>query len=101
MARPLTRRARLLIGLALALHALLVLACQPQATAPVAHVPRWACPSPTPLPTRIKESRPLPTTTPGIDPGTDDMYFAPWEQEYGLPLRTPTPYGVQGNAHYL
>jgi len=29
------------------------------------------------------------------------MYYEPWEQEYGLPLRTPTPYGVQGNAHYF
>ncbi len=35
------------------------------------------------------------------DPGSTVEYYQPWEQEYGLPPRTPTPYGVEGNTHYL
>ena len=51
--------------------------------------PRWVCPSPTPLPTRIKtESEPTATGTP-TDPAP--IYYETWEQEYGLPLMTPTP----------
>lgn len=101
MTRSLSRRGRRCVLLMFVVHALLVLACQPQLEAPAAHEPRWACPSPTPIPTRIKRRVPRPTTTPGTDPGSTTEYYEPWEQEYGLPPRTPTPYGVEGNTHYL
>jgi len=82
---------------ALVMKALLLLACETFSALPTAFAPRWACPSPTPLPTTIKESIPRPTTTPGVDPGADDVYWQVWEQEYGLPPITPTPYSKSGN----
>ncbi len=94
-----SHRRRPWLLLAVLLKACVLLACETYTALPTAHAPRWACPSPTPLPTRIKESRPLPTT-PGVDPGTEDIYYQPWEQEYGLPPMTPTPYTKSG-AFYL
>src|SRR5215210_6580156 len=91
------RRSRWLFLVALLLKGFVLLACEEFTALPTAHAPRWACPSPTPLPTRLKESIPRPTTTPGIDPGTDDVYYQPWEQEYGLPLMTPTAYAKSGD----
>ncbi len=101
MRQPLTPRARLLISVVLVAHALLALACAPATALPSTGEPRWACPSVTPVPTRVKESRPLPTTTPGVDPGTEDTYFEPWEQEYGRPIMTPTPYARTSTTHLL
>lgn len=96
--RPLPRPLALIAAGALGL---LTLACQPIASLPVANGPRWACPSATPLPTRVKESVPGPTTTPGGAPATDEVYEQPWEREYGLPARTPTPYAKTGNSYLL
>lgn len=99
--RPLSRNTRLCIPLAFLSISLMVLACAPLTALPVTSGPRWACPSVTPLPTRVKESVPQPTTTPGVDPGTDDTYYETWEQEYGLPLMTPTIYARTGTSHLL
>ena len=93
------RRRTCLLLLALMVKGFVLLACEAYTALPTAHAPRWACPSPTPLPTTIKESRPLPTTTPGVDPGTEDIYYEPWEQEYGLPPMTPTPYTKSGSFY--
>lgn len=84
----------------LMLLAMLLLACEGLTALPTASSPRWACPSPTPRPTTIKESIPRPTTTPDVDPGSDDVYYQPWEQEYGLPPMTPTPY-TKSDGFYL
>jgi hypothetical protein len=81
-----------MITAVLAFVAVLLLACEGLSALPTAHAPRWACPSPTPVPTRIKSSRSRPTTTPGTDPGREKVYYQVWEQEYGLPPKTPTPY---------
>ena len=89
-------RARRLMVALLALHAFVLLACEDWTALPVAFQPRWACPSPTPRPTTIKEAIPGPTTTPGVDPGAEIVYYQPWEQEYGLPPMTPTPYTKNG-----
>src|SRR3712207_5955433 len=89
-------RARRLMVALLALHAFVLLACEDWTALPVAFQPRWACPSPTPRPTTIKEAIPRPTTTPGVDPGAEIVYYQPWEQEYGLPPLTPTPYTKNG-----
>lgn len=97
----LSNRGRLLILLMLAIAAGVMLGCQPTTALPVGSQPRWACPSVTPVPTRIKESRPRPTTTPGVDSGTDDTYYQEWEQEYGVPIVTPTPYSRTGTSHLL
>ena len=97
--RTLSPRARRSIVVVLVIKGLVLLACEDFTTLPAAYAPRWACPSPTPLPTRIKASRPRPTTTPGVDPGTDDVYYQPWEQEYGVPPLTPTPYTKGGNFY--
>ena len=101
MRQPLSPRARLLVCGVLIAHAVLALACAPATALPTASEPRWACPSATPQPTRVKESLPLPTTTPGVDPGTEDTYFQTWEQEYGQPIMTPTPYARTGTTHLL
>ncbi len=93
------RRSRWLSLLALGVKAFVLLACEGYTALPTAHTPRWACPSPTPLPTTIKESRPRPTMTPGVDPGAEDIYYEPWEQEYGLPPMTPTPYTKSGTFY--
>jgi len=58
-------------------------------------LPRWVCPSVTPVPTRIKEETPDPT------PGTPTaVYYEEWEQEYGLPPMTPTPYYKEGSSFF-
>ena len=66
-------RARRLILAMLVVQGFVLLACEPHLALPTANSPRWACPSPTALPTRIKASIPRPTTTPGVDHRTDDV----------------------------
>lgn len=73
--------------------------------------PRWACPSPTPLPYGtggpVKEwigGGPKPTAVPiGPIEYEDDtpVFYEEWEQEYptpGGPFPSPTPYAIQGNS---
>lgn len=62
-------------------------------------IPRWICPSATPLPTRIKVGNDDPLSTPETTPTS--LYYEPWEQEYGLPLQTPTPYVKQGSSFFF
>ncbi len=101
MRHSLSTRARLAIAAVVIVQTLLALACAPTTAIPTSSEPRWACPSVTPQPTRVKESRPLPTTTPSVDPGTEDTYYETWEQEYGHPIMTPTPYARTGSTHLL
>jgi hypothetical protein len=98
-ARRLSRRAGACLLTMLFLQGFVLLACEGSIALPANTAPRWACASVTPRPTMIKASVPRPTTTPGIDPGTDDTYYQPWEQEYGLPIQTPTPYTKSGNFY--
>ncbi len=98
--RTLSPRGRRLMLTLLLVKGFVLLACEEFTTLPAAFSPRWACASPTPRPTTIKESIPRPTTTPGVDPGADDVYYEVWEQEYGLPPMTPTPYS-KGDGFYL
>ena len=80
--------------------------------------PRWACPSPVPLPwgedgpvkERTVVATPNPTT--GAPGKVEDSYFEQWEQEYGEggsllngnpafsgpPFPSPTPYAMAGNT---
>ena len=97
--RPIARRTCLLMLAVLVVQGCVLLACGPYITLPTANSPRWACPSVTPRPTMVKETRPRPTTTPGVDPGADVIYYQPWEQEYGLPPMTPTPYSKTSNFY--
>ena len=99
-ARTLSRRGRQLVLALLVVKGFVLLACEEFTALPTAYEPRWACPSPTPRPTTIKEEIPRPTTTPGIDPGSDIVYYQVWEQEYGLPPMTPTPY-TKSDGFYL
>ena len=98
--RTLSPRARRLLLLTLVIKALVLLACEEFTALPATFAPRWACPSPTPRPTTLKAATPRPTPTPGIDPGSDEVYYQPWEQEYGLPPMTPTPY-TKSSGFYL
>ena len=93
------RARRMIVGV-LMLQGFVLLACEEFTALPAAFAPRWACPSPTPRPTTLKAATPRPTTTPGIDPGSDEVYYQPWEQEYGLPPMTPTPY-TKSSGFYL
>lgn len=71
-------------------------------------VPRWACPTPTPLPygnqgpvKRYRDGAPDPTT--GI-PEREAEYYEVWEQEYGHlgdPAPAPTPYTKSGTIFHL
>ncbi len=99
VSHQLSPRARRLTLATLVVQGFVLLACEPYMALPTATSPRWACPSSTALPTRIKAAIPRPTTTPGVDPGTDDVYYQPWEQEYGLPPMTPTPYTKSSNFY--
>ena len=94
--RPLSARARRIIVGLLVLQGFVLLACESFSALPAAYAPRWACPSPTPLPTVLRASAPRPASTAGTDAGSDDPYYQPWEQEYGLPPMTPTPYTKRG-----
>jgi hypothetical protein len=76
-----------------------LLACEGSIALPASTTPRWACPSVTPKPTTIKAAVPRPMTAPGVDPGTALTYYQPWEQEYGLPPMTPTPYTKTSNFY--
>lgn len=114
---------RFLFCIAILPLALLILACaglSPGATAERA--PRWACPSPEPLPWStqgpVKREWQECTTEPDtIDPVTGAVipgkrhceqrreYYAEWEQEYpyaaGPPFPSPTPYALVGNSYAL
>ena len=71
--------------------------------------PRWACPSPTPLPWGsrgpVKHRIALPTETPFGSQDYKNVYFAEWEQEYamlgGPPFPSPTPYSITGLNYTL
>lgn len=108
---------RLLFVGALAFILCLLLACG--GGVPAARSPRWACPSPTPLPFGpsgpVKERIPLPTATPSGPQEYQEVYYEEWEREYGPggellnggpalsgpPYPTPTPYAVQGTSYTL
>ena len=69
-----------------------------------AYVPRWACPTNTPIPTKIKDRIPLPTATPSGPQEYDETFYEEWEQEYpdlGPPFPPPTPYTKSGTTFYL
>jgi cell wall-associated NlpC family hydrolase len=100
-------------AICLALLALpLLLACVGGAASTRLHtttLPRWACPSATPLPYGeqgpVKRSERVNCET---DPLTGDedcderrIYYGEYEQEYGLPLLRPTTYGKSGTSFYL
>ncbi len=98
-------RATLLTLLALGVTFPLMLACT--AGVPVTRSPRWACPSPTPLPWGaagpikeiIRHTRPI---TEGGD-WDEPIYYVEWEQEYaaagGPPFPSPTPYALVGTSY--
>lgn len=113
------RHPRLVLASLCGLCALL-LACA--GTAPVARSPRWACPSPTPLP--YGESGPVKRTWQECEtnPVTGEQrctehteYYEQWEQEYGAggslldgqpavdnpPFPSPTPYSLTGTSYTL
>lgn len=115
-------QSRLLSLSLLCLLSSLILACgAPPMGEALSSGPRWACPSPTPLPYGeagpVKESRVVATANPTTGEGetTEDTYFAAWEQEYGPhgtllggqpatthpPFPSPTPYGRTGNTYIL
>jgi cell wall-associated NlpC family hydrolase len=73
-----------------------------------ATAPRWACPSPTPLPWGpagpIKAQITLPTPIPAGPQEYEDVYYEEWEQEYpelGPPFPSPTPYALVGTTYLL
>jgi cell wall-associated NlpC family hydrolase len=73
-----------------------------------ARPPRWACPSPTPLPWGpagpIKAQIALPTPIPAGPQEYEDVYYEEWEQEYpelGPPFPSPTPYALVGTTYLL
>jgi cell wall-associated NlpC family hydrolase len=73
----------------------------------ITRAPRWACPSPTPLPWGldgpvkevIRHTRPI---TDGGD-WEEEIFFEQWEQEYadlgGPPFPSPTPYALVGSSY--
>jgi cell wall-associated NlpC family hydrolase len=71
--------------------------------------PRWACPSPTPLPWGasgpVKERIAQPTAVPSGPQEYENVYYAEWEREYaalgGPPFPSPTPYSVVGLNYVL
>jgi len=100
-----SRRALPLTLLTLGVAGLLLLACT--VGVPVGRAPRWACPSPTPLP--YGEAGPVKQiithTRPITDGGDWDelIYYLEWEQEYpqagGPPFPSPTPYAELGTSY--
>lgn len=68
--------------------------------------PRWACPSPTPVPWGtagpVKAQVALPTTVPAGPQEYEEVYYDEWEQEYpnqGPPFPSPTPYALVGSSY--
>ena len=111
---------RFLLVSAIAFVVSLLLACA--GSVPAARSPRWACPSPTPLP--YGEAGPVKDWNENtvIDPTTGipattrvPVYYEEWEREYGPggtllngspplsgpPFPAPTPYSVQGTSYTL
>jgi hypothetical protein len=100
-----SRRQRLFVVLSLGLLGF-TLACGTGGVV-AANAPRWACPSPTPLPWGadgpvkdvIRHTRPI---TAGGD-WEEIVYFEEWEQEYpdagGPPFPSPTPYALLGQSY--
>jgi cell wall-associated NlpC family hydrolase len=99
---------------------ILLLACG--APAGVVRGPRWACPSPQPLPYGDAGPPKAERRVCSIDPVTHQQvchteveYYAIWEREYGpggtllngqapveqAPFPSPTPYGRMGNTYLL
>src|SRR6266508_1833034 len=107
------RCARLLICIALFGLAGLLLACGVGGLT-AGRPPRWACPSPTPLPWGsggpIKEQIALPTAVPSGSQEYENVYYAEWERGYGTggsmlggqdphfnaPFPSPTRYSISG-----
>jgi cell wall-associated NlpC family hydrolase len=102
-------RSLLLVGGLLLILLPLLLACTASQIATQTYQdesPRWACPSPTPLPYGpdgpIKDvaRRPRPTTAPVSPVEYDEtaISYEEWEQEYpdlpGPPFPSPTPYAI-------
>ncbi len=112
------RARRLLITVVLFGLAGLVLACGVGGLT-AGRPPRWACPSPTPLPFGpggpIKEQNALPTALPSGPQEYEKVYYAEWEREYGAggsllsaqdppfraPFPSPTPYSITGLNYVL
>lgn len=104
-------RAYAMAGAALLL-AMPLLACLGGITATNMASPRWACPSPTPLPFGaagpVKQliEHPRPTAVPQgpLEYDHEPVYYAEWEQEYGSqfsgpPFPSPTPYALVGTSY--
>ncbi|MBP1466726.1 C40 family peptidase [Candidatus Chloroploca sp. M-50] len=102
---PCSRRGTWLGLLALLLTMPTILACTSGLA--ITQAPRWACPSPTPLPYGetgpvkevIRHTRPV---TEGGD-WDEQIFYELWEQEYpeaaGRPFPSPTPYAKTGRAY--
>jgi hypothetical protein len=100
------RMVRLSAALLVSLLAGLLLACGGGAVA--TRAPRWACPSPEPLPWGeagpvkeiVRHTRPI---SEGGD-WEEPVYYDEWEQEYGAthpgpPFPSPTPYALVGTSY--
>lgn len=100
------RARQCVVAVLAALLASLLLACGGAAVA--TRAPRWACPSPEPLPWGeagpvkevIRHTRPI---TEGGD-WEEPVYFAEWEREYGAthtgpPFPSSTPYALVGTSY--
>lgn len=90
------------LSLLLVLGASLLAACEADLLDAVATTPRWACPTPTPLPTTQVEDG----TDTRIVNGTPVAHTRyrdtePYEIEYGLPVVQPTPFTKEGTNYYL
>ncbi len=100
---------KLILILGSALLTLLVLGCGAAGVLETAGAPRWACPSPTPLPwgTAGPVKEVITHTRPITDGGDWDelIYYAEWEREYpnagGPPFPSPTPYARVGTNYIL
>src|SRR5262245_11401938 len=113
-----SRLAHLLVCFMLIGMAALLLACGVGGLT-AGRPPRWACPSPTPLPWGeggpIKEQIALPTAVPSGPQEYENVYYAEWEREYGAggsllgaqdppfnaPFPSPTPYSITGLNYTL
>ena len=102
-----SRRTLALLG---ALGLLVVLLACDGGMLTAVRAPRWACPSPTPLPfgeagpvkREWQECPTIPVT--GVQAcETKREYYAEWEQEYGSaggpPFPSPTPYAMNGTSY--
>jgi cell wall-associated NlpC family hydrolase len=100
---------RLRILFSIPLLALLVLACGVAGVLETNGAPRWACPSPTPLPWGTTGPvKAIITHTRTITEGGDwdeYLFWEQWEQEYaeagGPPFPSPTPYARVGANYTL